>query len=90
MVTVIEYHNIMYGLVRYKMFSKKQFTEDDIKMVLKENPHGLMLKWIELNVGCSEMTARNLLEPLIKAGQVEKRDIGASKKRATNLYLWVD
>lgn len=72
------------------MFTTKQFTAKDVERVLKENPRGLMLKGIEYRMGCSEMTARNLLKPLIELGQVEKRDIGASKKRATNLYLWVD
>lgn len=68
---------------------KKQFTEEDIEMVLKENPGGLMLRSIELKVGCSEMTVRNLLKPLITAGHVEKRNIGASEKKPTNLYLWI-
>ena len=68
---------------------KKQFTEEDIERVLKENPLGLMLKGIELKAGCSEMTARNLLNPLIEAEKVEKQNIGSSEKRGTFLYLWV-
>lgn len=68
---------------------KKQFTEEDIERVLKENPLGLMLKGIELKVGCSEMTARNLLKPLIEAEKVEKQNIGSSEKRGTFLYLWM-
>lgn len=71
------------------MTLKKIFTVDDIERVLKEQTTGLMLKGIEFRVGCSEMTARNLLKPLIDAGLVEKRNIGASEKRATNLYLWI-
>ena len=72
------------------MFTTKQFTDKDIERVLKENPRGLMLKGIEYKMGCSEMTVRNLLKPLIESGLVEKRNIGVSKKRATNLYIWVE
>jgi len=65
---------------------EKRFKPDDVLTVLKDNPGGLMLSNIQKIMGCSEMTARNLLKPLIESRQVVKLNIGSSEKRPVNLY----
>jgi len=63
----------------------KQYTENDVKKALRES-NGLMLAKLQENIGCSEMTLRNLLKPMIKAGDVTKKNIGVSEKRPVNVY----
>lgn len=69
---------------------EKQYTADDIKAILVKNPGGLMLGSIQYMMGCSEMTVRNLLKPLIESGEVVKQNIGQSEKKPVNLYKLKD
>ena len=65
---------------------EKQYTDNDIRAVLSKNPNGLMLGKIQSEIGCSEMTVRSLLRPMIESGQVIKTNIGQSEKKPVNLY----
>lgn len=64
----------------------KQFNTDHVKTALAGSP-GMMLAKLQEKIGCSEMTLRKLLTPLIDSGEVVKRNIGSSEKRPVNLYL---
>lgn len=66
---------------------EKKYTVEDIKKVLDKTPGGLMLAIIQSEMGCSEMTARALLKPLIESGEVIKLNIGRSEKKPVNLYM---
>jgi hypothetical protein len=66
---------------------EKKFTEEDIKAVLNKTPGGLMLAILQSEVGCSEMTMRGLLKPMIESGEIIKLNIGRSKKKPVNLYM---
>ncbi len=59
---------------------EKRFTEENIKAVIPEQPNGVMLRKIISDAGCSEMTARKLLDPLIRSGEVIKINIGSDTK----------
>lgn len=65
---------------------EKQYTAEDLKIILSNNPGGLMLAKIQDKMGCSEMTVRNLLKPLIESGEITKKNIGQSAKKPVNLY----
>ncbi len=64
----------------------KQFNEDHVKSALSGSP-GMMLAKLQEKIGCSEMTLRHLLKPMIKTGVVVKRNIGSSEKKPINIYL---
>jgi hypothetical protein len=66
---------------------KKQYTAIKLKTVLNKTPVGLMLAIIQSEMGCSEMTVRALLKPLIESGEVIKLNIGRSEKKPVNLYI---
>jgi hypothetical protein len=65
----------------------KQYTAIKLKTVLNKTPGGLMLAIIQSEMGCSEMTVRALLKPLIESGEVIKLNIGRSEKKPVNLYI---
>ena len=64
----------------------RRYTEVDIIKVLQAEPHGIMLSGMMKKLGCSEQTARNIIMPMIKSGQVIKRNIGTEKK-PVNVYI---
>lgn len=66
---------------------EKKFTEDDVKKILDKTPSGLMLALIQSEMGCSEMTIRTLLKPMLESGEVIKLNIGHSEKKPVNLYM---
>jgi hypothetical protein len=66
---------------------KKQYTAIKLKTVLNKTHGGLMLAIIQSEMGCSEMTVRALLKPLIESGEVIKLNIGRSEKKPVNLYI---
>lgn len=74
-------------MTRIKNRFEKKFTEEDIRTILNKNPGGLMLAIIQSEMGCSEMTVRTLLKPLIDSGEVIKSNIGRSEKKPVNLYI---
>jgi predicted ArsR family transcriptional regulator len=63
---------------------QKIFNESDILLALEDSP--LMLRRLAQRVGCSEMTLRKLLKPLIESGEVELLNMGSSDKKPVNLY----
>ncbi len=65
---------------------QKQFNEDQIRIALADS-NGLMLAKLQEKIGCSEMTLRNLLKPLINSGVVVKQNIGVSEKKPVNIYF---
>ena len=67
------------------MAYKKQFEPSHVLNALEGSP-GMMLIKLQEAVGCSEMTLRRLLNPLIASGEVIKLNIGASDKKPVNLY----
>ncbi len=64
----------------------RRYTEADMIKVLQAEPYGIMLSGMMEKLGCSEQTARNIIMPMIKSGQVIKRNIGTEKK-AVNVYI---
>lgn len=66
---------------------EKRYTADNIKEVLYKYPNGLMLKKLMSEIGCSEMTARNLLKPLIESGEIVKHNMGLSDTKPYYLYM---
>ncbi len=64
----------------------KQFNEDHVRVALAGSP-GMMLAKLQERIGCSEMTLRHLLKPLIEYGEVVKMNIGTSEKKPINIYL---
>ena len=63
----------------------KQFNQDHVKTALADSP-GMMLAKLQEKIGCSEMTLRHLLTPLLESGEVVKRNIGSSEKKPINIY----
>ena len=64
----------------------KQFNQDHVKTALAGSP-GMMLAKLQEKIGCSEMTLRHLLKPLIDSGEIVKQNIGSSEKKPINIYL---
>ncbi len=64
----------------------RRYTEADMIKVLQAEPYGIMLSGMMEKLGCSEQTARNIIMPMVKSGQVIKRNIGTEKK-AVNVYI---
>jgi hypothetical protein len=65
---------------------QKQYTENDIKKALDKYPAGLMLSKLQSELGCSEMTVRNLLKPMIDSEKVIKTNISQSETKPYYLY----
>ena len=64
----------------------KKFSADHVKDALKGSP-GMMLAKLQEKTGCSEMTLRHLLKPMIDSGEIVKQNIGSSEKKPINVYL---
>jgi len=64
---------------------QKKYNEDHVRAALDGSP-GMMLARLQEKIGCSEMTVRHLLKPLMDSGDVVKQNIGCSEKRPVNVY----
>ncbi len=68
------------------MLFKKTYTQEQVIDLLNTHPEGLMLEKIRQSLGCSEMTLRTLINPLVNNREVLKRNISATDSRPIYLY----
>jgi AraC-like DNA-binding protein len=68
------------------MLFKSKYTQQQVIDLLNSHPEGLMLEKIRQSLGCSEMTLRTLINPLVNDREVLKRNISATDSRPIYLY----
>jgi hypothetical protein len=79
---------VHYGIIKEAKRAKRllRYTRSDILKAFTNYPEGLMLGRIQSDVGCSEMTARNLLKPMVDSGEVIRTNISQSETKPYYLY----
>lgn len=80
----------MYCIIGDKMVFKQKYTDDMVLEVFDKYNNILSLRQLSDSLGCSKLTADNIMKRMIIDGTVQKVNVGAKDKKNSWVYKRIE